>query len=133
MLGVAPTVLPSTDSSDSPGDLVEFYSSLPFLKTCSSLPPHFLLLLKQKAKCLSRTLRPLTQQPNYHNNHHNHQISPKAYSQPQPAELIVDQSEINKSKQEVNHKAGRPPAITKSTENAQLPSQLHPAIKNLQQ
>ena len=133
MLGSAPTIPPLTDSSDSPGNLVEFFMSLPFLKTCSSLPPHFLLLLKQKAKCLSRTLRPLTQHPNHHNNHHNHQISPKSHSQLQPAELIVDQTQINKSKQEVNHKAGRPPAITKSTVNTQSSSQLHSAIKTLQQ
>ena len=133
MLGSAPTIPPYTDSSDSPGDLVEFFTNLPFLKTCSSLPPHFLLLLKQKAKCLSRILRPLTQQPNRYNYHHNHQLSSNTYSQLQTAEHIVDQSRINKSKQEVNHKAGRPPATTKSTENNQLPSQLHPAIRTLQQ
>ena len=67
MLGSAPTILPFTDSLDSPEGLVEFYKSLPFLKTCSSLPPHFLLLLKQKSKCLSRIFRSLTTNSNQSN------------------------------------------------------------------
>ena len=132
MLGSAPTIPPLTDSSDSPGNLVEFFMSLPFLKTCSSLPPHFLLLLKQKAKCLSRVLRPLTHPHNHHNNHHQHLSSQKSSSQLQSAEQIVDRSLINKTKQEVNHKAGRPPATRKSTENRQPLSLPHPAIRNLQ-
>ena len=131
MLGSAPTVHPLTDSLDSPEDLIEFYSNLPFLKTCSSLPPHFLLLLKQKSKCLSRTIRQLTSNPT-HNNHPHHQTIPNSSIQTLPAEKIVDPTPINKSKQEVNHKAGRPPATPKSTAAHPLPSSPHPAIRKLQ-
>ena len=131
MLGVAPTVHPLTDSLDSPEDLIEFFSNLPFLKTCSSLPPHFLLLLKQKSKCLSRTLRQLTSASTY-NNHPYHQPASKSPIQTLPAEKIVDPNLINKPKQEVNHKAGRPPATAKSTVIPPLPTLPHPAIRKLQ-